>query len=202
MATSVSPAISSATSFSVHWTAPGDDSLVGRASHYDLRYSKLPITAANYYLAAPILGLSSPATAGAQESFVVSGLSDDVSWFLAIKSADESGNWSAISNLLVRAGQTTGETFPTSFSSPWPNPARVSVQWAYSTSHAAQVQVDVFDVSGRHVSSVAHDDHEAGRGNVTWDLSDDRGTPVGAGIYIVKARIGSMAWTKRLTVLR
>jgi hypothetical protein len=197
--------ICSATPFTIGWTAPGDDGVVGRALAYDLRYSKLPITAANFGQAFHISGLPLPAVAGTRQSFLVSGLSDGVVLYLAIKSVDELGNWSPISNVIIRPAQTTGVDLPTlaaSFSSPWPNPARQSVQWTYSLPRAAQVQVDVFDVTGRQVSTVASGERGAGTGDLSWDLRDDGGRPVDAGLYFVKARVGSVESTKRLIVLR
>jgi len=199
------PSIAS-TPFSIHWTAPGDDSLMGRASIYDLRYSNVPITPANFHQAAQIVGLPVPAPAGTTESFVVSGLPDRAALYLTLRSADEVGNWSTISNTLIRPGQTTFDDpqalLSFSFSSPWPNPARGSAHWVYSMPQTEQVHVDVFDVNGRHVRSIASGQHEAGRGNLSWDLLDHRGQPVGAGVYLVKARLGVMEWTKRLVVVR
>jgi hypothetical protein len=195
----------SATPFTIRWTAPGDDGGVGRASAYDLRYSVIPITAANFVQSVHISGLPLPAVAGTSQSFVVSVLPDGVPFYLAMKSVDESGNWSTISNLMSRPAHTTGVDLPTfaaSFSSPWPNPARQSVQWTYSLPRAAQVQVDVFDVTGRQVYTVASGERGAGTGDLSWDLRDDGGRPVDAGLYFVKARVGSVESTKRLIVLR
>jgi hypothetical protein len=205
IATLAPATICSATPFSVSWTAPGDDGVVGRASAYDLRYSKVFITALNFYQATLISGLPPPAAAGTSQSFVVSGLSDGVLYYLAMKSVDESGNWSPVSNVITRPAQTTGVELPTvavALSSPWPNPARESVHWSYSLPRAAQVQVDVFDVTGRRVSTVASGERGAGMGDMSWDLRDDGGRPVDAGLYFVKARVGSMESTKRLIVLR
>jgi hypothetical protein len=205
IAASAPLALASATPFSIQWTAPGDDSLSGRASVYDLRYSNLPITAANFLLAAQISGLPLPAIAGTHETFVVAGLTDGAPWYLAIKSADEAGNWSAISNVMARHGQATDvdpSALALSFSSPWPNPARESVRWAYTAPTAVGLQVDVFDASGRHVRSVASGTREAGRGELSWDLRDDRGGAIGAGVYFVRAHVGSMTTTKRLVVVR
>jgi len=197
--------VPSSTPFTIGWTAPGDDSLTGRASVYDLRYSDHPLTAANFNQAWKIAGLPTPAAAGTQESFVVSGLPDSVSLYIAVKSADELGNWSTMSNVLTRPAQTTGvdpSALAFSFSLPWPNPARRSVRWAYSMPQAARVQVDVFDVTGRHVHTVASGVYGAGEGDLSWDLHDDRGGPVGAGMYFAKALLGSKEWTTRLVVVQ
>jgi hypothetical protein len=199
--------IAFATPFTISWTAPGDDSLVGRASCYDLRYSSVPLTAATFNRAAQITGLPAPAPAGTAESFVVSGLSDAVSYYFAIKTEDDAGNWSAMSNVFTRAQHTAGARPPKaaaafSFSSPWPNPARQSAQWSYSAPEAAQIQVNVFDATGRQVHTVASGSCEAGSGALSWDLRDDRGSLIAAGIYFVKTRLGPAEWTKRLVIVR
>lgn len=191
--------------FWIQWTAPGDDGLVGRAAVYDLRYSSVPLTSANFDQALTILGLPAPSIAGTLEQFLVSGLPEEAAIYLAIKSADERGNWSAISNVLLRPGQTAADNSPMldlSFSAPSPNPARGSVHWSFALPRSAQVQVDVFDAMGRHVHTVASGRRPAGRGELEWDLHDDRGAPVAAGIYFVKARLDARLWTRRLIVVR
>jgi hypothetical protein len=194
-----------ATPFTVHWTAPGDDSLVGRATTYDMRYSTLPLTAANFAAATKLTGLPRPAYAGAAESCVVSTLTDNVQYYLAIKTADEVGNWSSISNVFVRPGRSAAVLTPAlayAFSSPWPNPARETVHWAYAAPQAAEVRVDVFDVMGRHVRTIASGLHPAGAADLAWDLHDDQGKAVSGGLYFVKARLGSTEWTKRVSIVR
>lgn len=198
-------ASASATPFALFWTAPGDDSLTGQASFYDLRYSSTPITAANFHLATQLVGIPAPAVAGTAETFVVSGLPDANPVYLALKSADERGNWSGISNAVTLPAQTAdaGDTGITvSFSSPWPNPARQSVRWAYALPQAAPLQVEILDISGRRVRTVASGDRAAGRGEVSWDLRDASGRRVSTGMYIVRARLGTTEWTKRLVVVR
>ena len=203
MAALVSAALPSSTPFSIHWTAPGDDGAVGRAAVYDLRYSHQPITVANFRQATKINGLPTPSAAGTPESLVVSGLSDDAAIYMAIESADQAGNWSGLSNVLTRQGYTAGvELSALAFSSPYPNPARGSAHWSYSVPQRMQVEVDVFDVTGRHVQNVASGERGAGQGDLAWDLRDAQGRPVGAGVYFVTARLGSASWTKRLIVVR
>ena len=51
-----SHAATSAVSVTLRWTAPGDDGLAGRATRYDLRYSKTLITAANFASATVVNG--------------------------------------------------------------------------------------------------------------------------------------------------
>ena len=200
----VSRALASSTPFTIHWTAPGDDGAVGRASAYDLRYATLPLNATNFSQATRILSVPTPSDPGTQEAYSVTGLTDGQLYYLALKTADEVGNWSLISNVFTRSGAATGVesgALALSFSAPWPNPANQSTHWSYSAPEASQFQVDVYDVSGRHVNTVASGQRAAGTGELTWDLHDTRGNRVDKGIYFVRARIGSTEWTKRLVVV-
>jgi len=85
-------------SITLTWMAVGDDGNSGTAAQYDLRYSSAPITAANFNAATQIQGEPSPQAAGSQESFTVYGLSENTTYYFAMKVADEVPNWSGLSN--------------------------------------------------------------------------------------------------------
>jgi len=93
----------------VQWTATGDDSLTGTATTYDLRYSTTAITAANFATATQVTGEPAPATPGTVQSYTVRGLSRQVTYYFAMKVADEVPNWSALSNV---PSVTTPDTVP------------------------------------------------------------------------------------------
>lgn len=198
-------AASTAASLTLRWTAPGDDGVIGRAARYDLRYSILPITANSFALATAVTGLPLPKPAGSVETFTVTGLLSGVSYYFALRAVDDAGNWSGVSNLVYRSMQTTdvgsGSLEP-AFSAPWPNPARQTTRCAYALPAGAPVQVDAFDVAGRHVRTVVNGWRDAGRGEVEWDLRDDSGRPVHGGVYLLRARLGGAVWTRRLVVAR
>src|SRR5262245_53555640 len=88
-----------ATSITVTWTTPGDDSLIGTASQFDLRYSTSPITAANFASATRFVGTPTPTAPGTTQSVAVTGLSPSTLYYFAIKTADDVPNWSLISNV-------------------------------------------------------------------------------------------------------
>jgi phosphodiesterase/alkaline phosphatase D-like protein len=89
-------------SVSLTWTAPGDDSLSGTASQYDLRYSTSPITATNFASASRFTGTPNPSPAGTKENVTVTGLSAGTTYYFALKTGDEVPNWSGISNVISR----------------------------------------------------------------------------------------------------
>ena len=89
---------STSTTVTIAWTAPGDDGNTGTASEYDIRYAASPITDANWNSATQVSGEPSPKAAGGTESFTVTGLSPNTTYYIALKTADEVPNWSLLSN--------------------------------------------------------------------------------------------------------
>lgn len=87
------------TSVTLQWVATGDDSLTGVAASYDVRYSTSPITAANWSSATQVSGEPTPLAAGSTQSYLVRGLTRQVTYYFAAKVTDDSGNVSALSNV-------------------------------------------------------------------------------------------------------
>ncbi|MDX9708816.1 MAG: hypothetical protein RBT64_04590 [Trichloromonas sp.] len=82
------------------WTAPGDDGMLdGTAYQYQMRYSTATITEANFAAAAIAGGAPSVDRMGKAEEMVATGLTPGQSYYFALKTADETGNWSGLSNI-------------------------------------------------------------------------------------------------------
>jgi hypothetical protein len=90
---------SSLTTIELSWTAPGDDGYAGTAAAYDLRVSSAPIRESNWAAATQVNGEPAPGAAGALENLSVSGLLCGRSYYLALKTTDDAGNISPLSNL-------------------------------------------------------------------------------------------------------
>jgi len=191
-------------SVTLQWTAPGDDSTRGRATTYDLRQSLTPITELNFSSATAITGLPVPQTAGTPESFTVGGLTSGVEYYFALRTKDDAGNWSKISNLAffpsnVAVGDP-GQML--SFSNPFPNPSREAVHFAWSLPRPGEANVDVFDVTGRAVRVLMSGMHAPGQSELVWDLKSDGGSTVAPGVYLVRAKIAGQQWMRRVVVTR
>lgn len=103
---------SSPTSSSVTltWTAPGDDGASGTATAYDIRYSTTAITASNFSSANQAAGEPAPSTAGASQSMTVGGLNSSTPYYFAMKTTDEAGNISAVSNITSATTTSGGDS--------------------------------------------------------------------------------------------
>ncbi len=97
-------------SVQLSWTTPGDDSLTGTASQFDLRYSTSAISASNFASATRWTGTPTPAAPGTRQSTTVAGLLPNTTYWFAIKTADEVPNWSGISNVISRATLAAPDT--------------------------------------------------------------------------------------------
>jgi len=194
------PATVSAT---LQWTAPRDDGAAGHAQAYELRYSTRPITRADFDRATRVEAVQSPGPAGSRETFTVHGLVPGTRYYFALRAMDEAGNWSALSNVLTLQAQAGAEDLPAtvSLSAPWPNPAGRSVRCAIALPRTAMVQVDAFGVDGRHVRRLASGWHPAGQREIEWDLRDESGKRVPAGVYLVRAVLDGAVRSERVAVV-
>lgn len=84
----------------VVWTAPGDDGSVGTATSYEMRMSLSPITSSNFAQAAVVPDLPPPLVSGSRQHVTVRGLDRGTIYYFAMRSTDDAGNRSALSNLL------------------------------------------------------------------------------------------------------
>jgi hypothetical protein len=98
------------TSFELTFTAPGDDGTEGRASEYDIRYSTVPIEdETDWYTATQVQDVPAPGPAGEVEQITVTGLGNSDGYFFVLRTADELGNWSGMSNPAI--GMKYGNSF-------------------------------------------------------------------------------------------
>ena len=193
-----------AASIVLQWTAPGDDGVVGTAARYDLRYSSTPIAEANFLSALPVLQLPLPRVAGTLEQLVVSGLPDGPLWF-ALRTGDEAGNWSPVSNV-AQIGAVLdldpGRIAEPRFSSPWPSPARERTTFRLALPEADVVRIEILDITGRAVRTLSGERLPAGESTLTWDLRDRFGARIAPGVYLARASFLGRRWVRRVVVVQ
>ena len=98
-AVNLSATVNSGISVDLDWIAPGNDSIIGTATEYDIRYSTAgPIVEGNWSSATQVALEQAPQQAGTHEYFTVSGLDTATTYWFALKTRDEVPQWSSISN--------------------------------------------------------------------------------------------------------
>jgi hypothetical protein len=190
----------------LQWSAPGDDGpTAGTATGYDIRFSRDPITPANFAQATHLNSLLLPGPSGSKQTFSITGLTPGVTYHFAVKSVDEKGNWSSISNVATIVAGATSTSDPVisepHFSNPWPNPAKLGTRFTVSLPKAQSLRIDAYDVSGRLVKTLTTGEHSAGTFDLGWDLRDHNGQMLRAGVYMIRGQIGERVFIRRLTMV-
>lgn len=95
-------------------------------------------------------------------------------------------------------------TLPTQveFAAPWPNPAHGLVKFEFALPRAGTARLEVFDLGGRRVRQLADGTRAAGRWTQGWDLADDGGHRVGAGVYLARLTTDAGVQVRRIALLR
>ena len=87
------------------------------------------------------------------------------------------------------------------FYAPRPNPLSSSVLFAFDLPQDADASLSIFDLGGRRVASLKSGRAPAGRHEVPWNATSDRGGRVPAGLYFVRFSTPGLSRTARLIVL-
>ena len=98
------------TSITLTWTAPGDDGRQDPADAYRLRHSTDPLSELEWETATEAEGTSAPAMPGNREQLTIQGLEPDQQYYFALKTVDDGGNLSGLSNVV--SATTVGDTIP------------------------------------------------------------------------------------------
>jgi hypothetical protein len=84
----------------------------------------------------------------------------------------------------------------------YPNPFNPEVTLSFSLSEATGVALEIYDLQGVLVSSVATGRQSAGTHACSWNGLDAAGNPVSSGIYLVRLSAGNRTQMQRVTLLR
>ncbi|MDX2128991.1 MAG: PQQ-dependent sugar dehydrogenase [Chloroherpetonaceae bacterium] len=79
----------------------------------------------------------------------------------------------------------------------FPNPFNPTTQINYTLARAGEIELNVFDVLGRKVSTLVSARQEAGRYSVTFDARDQS-----SGIYFYQLRAGGFLQTKKMVLIK
>ena len=82
----------------------------------------------------------------------------------------------------------------------YPNPFAMATQVRYTLPTAQRVDLDVLDVAGRVVATLASGVQDAGIHEVRWNASSARGQRLPNGLYLVRMRLGTETLTHKVIV--
>ena len=110
-----------------------------------------------------------------------------------------------LSNQMVVLGALNVETTPTEFAlfQNFPNPFNPETTIKYNLAEGSDVHLQIYNILGQVVRTMVAERQSAGRYQVKWSGTDDRGMPVSSGIYFYQlATGGKFHDVKRLMLLK
>jgi hypothetical protein len=85
---------------------------------------------------------------------------------------------------------------------PHPDPARTSVTLSFTLARAGETRLEVFDLAGRRMRRLVGGTMTAGPHEAGWDLRDESGRAVPAGVYLARLVAPGASGVRRFVVLR
>lgn len=178
------------------WTPASDDLTPSAALTYDLDLYRAgrPVASPRH--------LPEPGSVGAVTEWALSGLPDGrYMWTLRAVDSAYNGGPSAQGSFAIGAPvevETPGDVpRDYAFGLVSSNPIRQATTFRIALPERADVELSVYDLSGRRIARLVNETREAGIHNVRWDA---RGLASGA--YLVRMSAGGFAKTRRVVLVK
>lgn len=84
----------------------------------------------------------------------------------------------------------------------YPNPFNASTRITYYLPTDGEVQVNVYDATGRFVKSLVEIVQTAGEHSISWDGTNYEGKSVASGLYFYQVKYGESNVVKRMTLVK
>ena len=84
----------------------------------------------------------------------------------------------------------------------YPNPFNPVTTLRYDLPEKSLVNITIYDLLGRQVTTLINQTQDAGYKSVIWDATNDYGKPVSAGIYLYQIHAGQYISTKKMVLLK
>ncbi len=156
-----------------------------------------------------------PNLAYTNEAYLTAGLGGyplgDLNWFPEQKAAWETEKEALYVELqsALNEGRTTsvreiGGNIPSSIhlAQNYPNPFNPTTEIQFSLPSQAHVSLEIYDMTGRLVTTLINGNMSSGNYTVTWDATNQFGQMVSSGIYLYRLQAGDIVETKRMTFIK
>ena len=84
----------------------------------------------------------------------------------------------------------------------YPNPFNPVTTLRYQLPEDAMVNITIYDMMGRQVSTLVSSQQSTGYKSVQWNGTNDAGSPVSAGLYLYRIQAGEFRQTRKMVLLQ
>jgi hypothetical protein len=101
-------------------------------------------------------------------------------------------------------GVDGGIAVPTEFAlhNNYPNPFNPVTNITYDIAQNSEVTLEIYNVMGQRVRTLAQGSHEPGRYRVMWNATNDYGQSLSSGMYIYRIQAGDFVSVKKLILMK
>ena len=84
----------------------------------------------------------------------------------------------------------------------YPNPFNPVTNIVYDIPEVTDVTLEIYNVMGQRVRTLAQGSHEAGRYQIVWNATNDLGQALSSGMYIYRIQAGDFVSVKKLVLMK
>jgi len=84
----------------------------------------------------------------------------------------------------------------------YPNPFNPTTTIQYELPQRSEVQLTIYDLLGREVTTLLLETQDVGYKSVQWDATNVQGQEVGTGVYFYQIKVGDFVQTRKMVLLK
>jgi hypothetical protein len=108
------------------------------------------------------------------------------------------GRYTVSADLVVAAVPETVAPRISALAPPRPAPFSVSTRLAFELAASGEARLEVFDVRGARLRTLASGSLAAGRHEIEWHGEDDGGRRLPPGVYLLRLKAGGQSWHRKV----
>jgi hypothetical protein len=95
-------------------------------------------------------------------------------------------------------------TLPSNFAlnQNYPNPFNASTEITFRTPIQSKVSLEIFNLAGQKIATLANDTYDAGEHTVIWNSTSDNGKVVSSGVYFYRLQVDNRSETKKMVLIK
>jgi hypothetical protein len=171
---------------------------VGGVVHVDEMWMHIPMT---------VTGIGVPNSLFAEPMLELEVNELTFSWDVYAGDGFDETESNGLRTFTVSAGELlslNGVSLPTAFAlhNNYPNPFNPVTNILYDVPELTDVTLEIFNVMGQRVRTLAQGSHEPGRYQIVWNATNDIGESLSSGMYIYRIQAGDFVSVKKLVLMK
>ncbi|MCK9267068.1 T9SS type A sorting domain-containing protein [bacterium] len=134
----------------------------------------------------------------------ITGLASNTLYYIRAYATNEAGTAYSEVNYFTTIETGIAEGLPSNYvlSQNYPNPFNPLTTLQYGLPEASDVNLVIFDITGRKIKEWSIGNQQAGWHEVIWNGTDQSGSLVSTGVYIYSLRAGDFVDTKKMVFMK